>query len=119
VLHYQGSLSGCGQDLRGLQCTYCAVLFRTLDTTLLCTTRGVSHGSSSLLQVGIELHDGAIDGAEILATLMNSETLIGASCELIGIVATLSGKVNTRFDATNTEITRRFDATDADIKTGV
>jgi hypothetical protein len=44
-------------------------------------------------EVGIELHDGVVDGAEINAILLNSEELIDSSCQILTDVADLKATV--------------------------
>jgi hypothetical protein len=59
---------------------------------------GFSHGSLSLAQVGWTLHDPVIDGAEILATLTNTETMVEASCQLASDTADLSALLSDETD---------------------
>ena len=48
--------------------------------------------------MGIELHDGVVDGAEINAALLNTEELITSSCQVLSDIASLETTVITETD---------------------
>lgn len=53
----------------------------------------------SIFEVGIELHDGVVDGAEIQSTLENSKTLITAACTIESQIESLKDIIEQRLDA--------------------
>jgi hypothetical protein len=118
MLHYPRCRHCDCSDLRILHGEYITcfgqlVLFEGKQYLIFCFT-----------QVGIELHDPVVDGAEIFATLKNSEELIAASCQLVSdtailstLVTTETGQIDTDIDTLSALVTTETDQIDTDIDT--
>ena len=63
--------------------------------------------------VAMDLHDGVVDGAEIEATLVNTEKIINWTCQIEGMMSTEFQGLQTDIAASETTISTQVQATEA------